>query len=83
MNDKIKELRDKKPILDFAIGFVPGVGEAQDAHDFYHAAKKGDVMQAGLYSLGLLLPGLTGGQIKKLGKLSIGKVGEVRMETSK
>lgn len=77
MNDKIKEFRDKNPILDFAIGFVPGVGEAQDAHDFYHAAKKGDVMQAGLYSLGLLLPGLTGGQIKKLGKLFIGKLGEL------
>jgi len=28
MNDKIKEFRDKNPILDFAIGFVPGVGEA-------------------------------------------------------
>ena len=42
MGDRIKELRDKNPILDFVAGFIPGVGEAQDAHDFYHAAKKGD-----------------------------------------
>jgi len=28
MKDKIKEFRDKNPILDFAAGFIPGVGEA-------------------------------------------------------
>lgn len=65
MNDKIKEFRDKNPLLDFVAGFIPYVGEAQDAQDLYHATKKGDIMQAGLSSLGLLLPGLTGNQIKK------------------
>ena len=44
MSDKIKEFRDKNPLLDFVAGFIPGVGEAQDAHDLYHATKKGDVM---------------------------------------
>lgn len=39
MEDKVKEFRDKNPILDFLAGFIPGVGEAQDAHDFIHAAQ--------------------------------------------
>lgn len=39
MEDKVKEFRDKNPILDFLAGFIPGVGEAQDAHDFIHAQK--------------------------------------------
>lgn len=73
MEDKLKQIRDKNPMLDFLAGFIPGVGEAQDAHDFYHAAKRGDVMQAGLFSLGLLLPGLTGGQIKRF----VGALGEL------
>ena len=73
MSDKIKEFRDKNPLLDFVAGFIPGVGEVQDAHDLYHATKKGDVMQAGLSSLGLLLPGLTGNQIKKF----VGVLGEL------
>lgn len=37
MEDKVKEFRDKNPILDFLAGFIPG--EAQDAHDFIHAQK--------------------------------------------
>lgn len=28
MEDKVKEFRDKNPILDFLAGFIPGVGEA-------------------------------------------------------
>jgi hypothetical protein len=28
MSDKLKELRDKNPAVDFAAGFIPGVGEA-------------------------------------------------------
>lgn len=70
MSDKIKEFRDKNPILDFAAGFVPFVGEAQDAHDFYHAAKKGDFGGMALASLGFVIPGITGGQIGKGIKLA-------------
>ena len=40
MEDKVKEFRDKNPILDFLAGFIPGVGEAQDAHDFYSCRKR-------------------------------------------
>lgn len=65
MEDKVKEFRDKNPILDFLAGFIPGVGEAQDAHDFIHAAKDKDYISMGLATAGLILPGLTGGQIKK------------------
>ena len=64
MGDRIKELRDKNPILDFAAGFIPFVGEAQDAHDFYHAAKKGDFGGMALASLGFVIPGVTGNWIK-------------------
>lgn len=35
MEDKVKEFRDKNPILDFLAGFIPG-----EAHDFIHAAKE-------------------------------------------
>lgn len=65
MGDKIKEFRDKNPLLDFISGFIPGVGEAQDAHDFYHAAKKGDFGGMALASIGFVIPGVTGGQIGK------------------
>ena len=41
--DKVKQFRDKNPMLDFITGFILGVGEAQDAHDFYHAAKNKDL----------------------------------------
>ena len=60
--DKIKQVREKYPFLDFLAGFVPGVGEAQDVHDFSIAAKKNDYMGMGLASLGLLTP-LSGRQI--------------------
>jgi hypothetical protein len=66
MKDKIKEFRDKNPILDFAAGFIPGVGEAQDAHDFVHAAKKKDYGGMALASLGFIIPGVTGGQFLKI-----------------
>lgn len=66
--DKIKQLRDKHPILDFFAGFIPGVGEAQDAHDFVNAAKKGDKAGMSWALLGLALPGLAGGQLRKLAK---------------
>ena len=70
MGDKIKEFRDKNPLLDFISGFIPGVGEAQDAHDFYHAAKKGDFGGMALASIGFVIPGVTGGQIGKGIKLA-------------
>lgn len=66
MKDKIKEFRDKNPILDFAAGFIPGVGEAQDAQDFVHAAKKKDYGKMALASLGFIIPGITGGQFLKI-----------------
>ena len=66
MKDKIKEFRDKNPVLDFAAGFIPGVGEAQDAHDFVHAAKKKDYGRMALASLGFIIPGVTGGQFLKI-----------------
>jgi hypothetical protein len=61
MKDKVKEFRDKNPELDFAAGFIPGVGEAQDAHDFVYAAKKRDLAGMSWALLGLALPGLAGG----------------------
>lgn len=65
MSDKLKQLRDDNPVVDFAAGFIPGVGEVQDAHDFYHAAKQNDFGGMALASLGLIIPGFTGGQISK------------------
>lgn len=73
MEDKVKEFRDKNPILDFLAGFIPGVGEAQDAHDFIHAAKDKDYISMGLAATGLIIPGITGGQIKKLSNVLIKK----------
>ena len=70
MEDKILKLRNEHPILDFIAGFIPGVGEAQDVQDFAHASSKGDVIGMGLASLGLIIPGLTGGQIGKTLKLA-------------
>jgi len=66
MKDRIKEFRDKNPKLDFAAGFIPGVGEAQDAHDFVYAAKKKDYGRMALASLGFIIPGVTGGQFLKI-----------------
>lgn len=57
MGDRIKQFRDKNPILDFAAGFIPGIGEAQDAHDFYHAAKNRDFGGMALATAGFALPG--------------------------
>lgn len=68
MKDKVKEFREKNPELDFAAGFIPGVGEAQDAHDFVHAAKKRDIAGMSWALLGLVIPGLAGGQLRKLAK---------------
>lgn len=65
IGDKIKQYRNSHPILDFIAGFIPYVGEAQDAQDFYNASKKNDYVGMGLASLGLIIPGLTGGQITK------------------
>lgn len=61
MKDKIKEFREKNPILDFAVGFIPGVGEAQDAYDFVYAANKKDIAGMSWALLGLAIPGLAGG----------------------
>ena len=43
-------------MLDFLAGFLPGVGEAQDAHDFYHAAKNRDFGGMALSIAGLAIP---------------------------
>ena len=68
MKDKIKEFREKHPWLDAIAGFIPYVGEAQDIHDFAHAAKKQDMAGMSWALLGLAIPGLAGGQLKKLAK---------------
>lgn len=60
--DKIKQFREKYPFLDFLAGFIPGVGEAQDAHDFSIAAKKNDYIGMGLASIGFVTP-FTGRQL--------------------
>lgn len=65
MADKIKEFRDKNPVLDFFAGFIPGVGEIQDIHDFSHAAKNNDFGGMALASLGFIIPGIVGSQIKR------------------
>lgn len=65
MGDKVKEFRDKNPVLDFLAGFIPGIGEAQDIQDFSHAAKKKDYLGMGLAGLGLL-PGISGRQISTI-----------------
>ena len=49
MEDKVKEFRDKNPIL---AGFIPGV-------DFIHAAKDKDYISMGLAATGLIIPGIT------------------------
>ena len=67
--DKIKQLRNKHPILDFIAGFIPGVGEAQDIHDFIHEAKRKNYLGMGLSLAGLIIPGFTSAQIKALTKI--------------
>lgn len=76
MKDKIKEFREKNPILDFAVGFIPGVGEAQDAHDFVYAANKKDIAGMSWALLGLAIPGLAGGQLRKLAKFGDDVIGD-------
>lgn len=76
ISNKVKKVRDNNPILDALAGFIPGVGEAQDAHDFYHAAKKGDVNNMLLSAAAFFLP-LTTAQVKGLKKLGYGIVDQV------
>lgn len=68
MKDKIKEFRDEHPWLDAIAGFIPYVGEAQDIQDFTHAANKKDIAGMSWALLGLAIPGLAGGQLRKLAK---------------
>lgn len=68
MNDKIKEFRDNNAALDIVAGFIPGVGEAQDAHDFYHAFTNKDLGGMALASLGLVIPGVSASSISKIVK---------------
>lgn len=63
--DKLKQIRDKNPLLDFLAGFIPGVAEAQDIHDFTHAAKNKDFGGMALASLGLVTPFVNENQIVK------------------
>lgn len=67
--DKIKQLRNKHPILDFIAGFIPGVGEAQDIHDFIYETKRKNYLGMGLSLAGLIIPGFTSAQIKALTKI--------------
>ena len=75
MKDKVKEFRDKHPWLDAAAGFLPFVGEAQDAHDFAHAAKKKDFAGMGLSLAMLVIPGFTASQVRALKKIGAEAVG--------
>lgn len=90
VGDKVKQYRDDHPILDFLAGFIPGVGEAQDAQDFMYSAKNKNLGGMALASLGLIIPGLTGGQIGKALKLSkmddlteIGGLGKISKKSTK
>lgn len=76
ISNKVKKVRDNNPILDALAGFIPGIGEAQDAHDFYHAAKKGDINNMLLSAAAFFLP-LTATQVKGLKKLGYGIVDQV------
>lgn len=76
MKDKIKEFRDRHPWLDAIAGFIPYVGEAQDIHDFAHAAKKQDIAGMSWALLGLAIPGLAGGQLRKLAKFGDDIIGD-------
>ena len=69
ISNKVKKARDNNPILDALAGFIPGVGEAQDAHDFYHAAKNRDFGGMALSIAGLAIPVVNGSQIGKAAKL--------------
>lgn len=68
MNDIVKHYREKHPWLDSIAGFIPGVGEAQDIQDLAYAVKDKDWLTAGISLAGVLIPGLTGGQMTKLYK---------------
>lgn len=65
MSDKLKELRDKNPVADFMAGFIPGIGEAQDIHDFSIAARNKDFGGMALASLGFLVPFVNGNIMRK------------------
>ena len=67
--EKLKKLRDNNVALDFFAGFIPGVGEAQDIHDFVYSAQNKDYGGMALASLGLFMPFVNGSQIKKGVKL--------------
>ena len=68
MLDKIKQARDEHPILDFVAGFMPGIGEAQDAQDAFYAVKNRDYGTLALITAGALLPVINGRQLKALVK---------------
>lgn len=70
MSDKLKQLRDDNPIVDMIAGFIPGVGEAQDIHDFYHAFKNDDFGGMALAIIGAGVPIVSGSTIKKVAKLT-------------
>lgn len=73
--DAIKRLRDAHPIADFVARFIPGVGETQDVQDVYYGIKNRDWLMAGLSLLGLALPVVSGGQIRK-GLKAIGAISD-------
>lgn len=67
--DKVKKFRDEHPLLDMGAGFIPGVGEAQDVQDLTEGIKNKKYKQAALATAGLIIPGLSGAQIKAGSKL--------------
>lgn len=67
--DKVKEFRDKNPILDFLAGFVPGVGEAQDVQDFTYAVKNRDYLGMATSLAGVLIPFVSGATVKSGAKI--------------
>lgn len=64
-----ERLRQIGPSVGLAVaGMVPGVGEAVDAHDLVQAVRDRSPVSAGLSGLGLALPFVAMGGVKRLGK---------------
>lgn len=90
--DKVKQFRDKHPVLDILAGFIPGVGQAQSVQDFGYAARDKNYLGMGLATLGFI-PfiggfGRAGRLLSKVDDLAeigsgVAKGGQIRKITSK
>ncbi len=67
--EKVKKFRDEHPLLDIGAGFIPGVGEAQDVQDLADGIKNKKYGQAALAAAGLIIPGVSGAQIRAGSKM--------------